>query len=64
MPPTFKTSVLCFCSLVFSVSLSAAEQRPLPAAAAQDYILQPSDLLNIQVFQEENLKRDVRVSKE
>ncbi|WP_238991406.1 polysaccharide biosynthesis/export family protein [Rariglobus hedericola] len=64
MSPTFKTSVLFFCSLVFSFSLSAAEQRPLPAAAAQDYVLQPSDLLNIQVFQEENLKRDVRVSKE
>lgn len=27
-------------------------------------MLQPSDLLNVQVFQEENLKRDVRVSQE
>lgn len=44
--------------------LGQSEQRPLPAAAAMDYVLQPSDLLNVQVFQEENLKRDVRVSQE
>jgi len=44
--------------------LPAQEQRPLPAVAVPDYILQPSDLLNIQVFQEDNLKRDVRVSQE
>lgn len=29
-----------------------------------DYVLQPSDLLNVQIFQEEDLKRDVRVSQE
>lgn len=45
-------------------SLSAQDRRSVPAAAALDYILQPSDLLNVQVFQEENLKRDVRVSQE
>ena len=52
----------CFV-LPFAV-LAQSEQRPLPAAAAMDYVLQPSDLLNVQVFQEENLKRDVRVSQE
>ena len=64
MSPTLKRLVLLFCSLVFSQMLPAQEQRPLPAVAVPDYILQPSDLLNIQVFQEDNLKRDVRVSQE
>lgn len=51
--------------LVSCVALVAQEQqRPLPAAAAMDYVLQPSDLLNVQIFQEENLRRDVRVSQE
>lgn len=56
--------VLFFCSVILAGLVSAETQRPLPAAAAMDYILQPSDLLNVQVFQEENLKRDVRVSQE
>lgn len=64
MPPKLKISALLFLSLFLTFSLTAEEQRPVPAAAAADYILQPSDLLNVQVFQEENLKRDVRVSQE
>lgn len=56
-----------FWSLLAVLPVSAEEtkdpQRPLPASAL-DYVLQPSDLLNVQVFQEENLKRDVRVSQE
>lgn len=59
-----KILALFFCPLVWALSVSADEQRPVPAAAAQDYILQPSDLLNVQIFQEDNLKRDVRVSQE
>lgn len=57
--------VLVFiCSLcAFSPAIAQQEERPLPSAAL-DYLLQPSDLLNVQVFQEENLKRDVRVSQE
>lgn len=56
--------LLFFCSLcaVFP-AFAQQEERPLPSAAL-DYLLQPSDLLNVQVFQEENLKRDVRVSQE
>lgn len=50
--------------LAWVVSLDAQQQSRLPAAAIMDYVLQPSDLLNVQVFQEENLKRDVRVSQE
>ncbi|MET0262549.1 MAG: polysaccharide biosynthesis/export family protein [Rariglobus sp.] len=63
----FKLRVLVFSlvSLVVAVgSVSAQERRSVPAAAVLDYVLQPSDLLNVQVFQEENLKRDVRVSQE
>ncbi len=50
--------------LLVPLCVFAQAQRPLPAAAAMDYVLQPSDLLNVQIFQEENLRRDVRVSQE
>ncbi len=61
----FYIPVLFICSLLQALSLSAQQQsqRTLPSAAL-DYVLQPSDLLNVQIFQEENLKRDVRVSQE
>jgi len=59
-----KITVLFFCSVFLPFSLSAEAEKPLPAAAAMDYILQPSDLLSVQVFQEENLTRAVRVSQE
>lgn len=56
--------LLFFFSLcAFYPAFAQQEERPLPSAAL-DYLLQPSDLLNVQVFQEENLKRDVRVSQE
>jgi len=64
MLPKLKIPLLAFLALFLTFPLFAEEQRPIPAAAAADYILQPSDLLNVQVFQEENLKRDVRVSQE
>lgn len=62
----FKLRHLFFLSASLSLllPLSSQMQRPLPAAAAMDYVLQPSDLLNVQIFQEEDLKRDVRVSQE
>lgn len=64
MSSKLKIPALAFLSLFLTFPLAADEQRPIPAAAAADYVLQPSDLLNVQVFQEENLKRDVRVSQE
>lgn len=64
MLSTSKIPLLFLALLVLPLSLFAQGQRPLPAAAAMDYVLQPSDLLNVQVFQEENLRRDVRVSQE
>jgi len=62
--PKSKFSLLLGLIVLSSAHLLAEEQRSVPPAAVLDYILQPSDLLNIQVFQEENLKRDVRVSQE
>jgi len=37
---------------------------PSTSGADPDYVLQPSDLLSVQVFQEDDLRRDVRVSQE
>jgi polysaccharide export outer membrane protein len=64
MPSKLKLLLLVFAPFFATLSPCAEKQNPIPAAAAADYVLQPSDLLNVQVFQEENLKRDVRVSQE
>lgn len=64
MSPKFYIPVLFLCFLLQALSLSAQQQPRTVPAAALDYVLQPSDLLNVQVFQEDNLKRDVRVSQE
>lgn len=66
-----------FVSSLALVSLSAAiaaeptkaEASRADAAKAEapgklDYVLQPSDLIRIQVFQEEDLNREVRISQE
>ena len=47
-----------------TLPLFAEDKSAVPVATSSDYILQPSDLLSIKVFQEENLARDVRVSQE
>ena len=39
-------------------------EGPKKEAPKTDYILQPSDLLKVQVFQEEDLNREVRISQE
>lgn len=59
--------------LTLAVALRA-EDNPLPAASPQatgetgggrpDYVLQPADLLRVQVFQEDDLTREVRISQE
>ena len=52
-------------SLLLSLEVLADEPKSAPVpAAVLDYLLQPSDLLDVQIFQEENLKRAVRVSQE
>lgn len=44
--------------------LHAADDIPASSPARSDYILQASDLLRIQVFQEDDLTREVRISQE
>ncbi len=48
-------------------SIWAADPEPKPASAAGekktvDYVLQPGDLLRVEVFQEEDLLKEVRIS--
>lgn len=64
MFPKIKFIILALVSVLLTCRSLAEETKRVPAAAPLDYVLQPSDLLNVQVFQEENLKRDVRVSQE
>ena len=66
MLPKIKFILLAGFSLLLSFPALAEETKPavVPAATVLDYLLQPSDLLDVQIFQEENLKRTVRVSQE
>lgn len=53
--------------LVFGLlaPLSGAEAPPAPPAAeATDYVLQPSDLIRVLIFQEPDLLREVRITQE
>jgi polysaccharide export outer membrane protein len=43
---------------------SPASSAPAGEPAKADYVVQASDLLRIEIFQEEDLKREVRVSQE
>lgn len=56
-------AVLTALSLPFNV-LRADDAEPKAKAPKSDYVLQASDLLRVQIFQEEDLTRDVRVSQE
>jgi len=56
-------ALVAFGSLSLSV-LRAEEAIPASSATKSDYILQASDLLRIQVFQEDDLTREVRISQE
>ena len=54
---------------LLAVAAVAAESRgkgeaPKPEAIKTDYILLPSDLIKVQVFEEEGLNREVRISQE
>ena len=48
---------------LLSTATFAQEEKP-KATATADYVLQPSDLLHVLVFQEDDLQRDVRISQE
>jgi polysaccharide export outer membrane protein len=52
--------------LFFPLVVAAADQpsKTPPADSPSDYVIQASDLISVQIFQEEDLKREVRVSQE
>lgn len=50
-------------SAVWAQGASEVDNARLPVAKS-DYIVQPSDLLRVQIFQEEDLAREVRISQE
>jgi polysaccharide export outer membrane protein len=66
MPPKIHWLLFAAFALLLSWPGHADETKPVhaPAAAVLDYLLQPSDLLDVQIFQEDSLKRAVRVSQE
>ena len=66
MPSKIYFLLLAGLALALCLPVHADETKPapVPAAAVLDYLLQPSDLLDVQICQEENLKRAVRVSQE
>jgi polysaccharide export outer membrane protein len=57
--------LLPFLVLGWLASLSGAETPPAPpAAGATDYVMQPSDLIRVMIFQEPDLLREVRITQE
>lgn len=61
----FFALVVAFSGL-FAIRLAADEAKPDsgPAPTSTDYVLQPSDLLRVMVFQEPDLQREVRITQE
>ena len=59
---------MAFCGvLVASAATTIATGKsdsPRVEATKVDYVLQPSDLIRVQIFQEEELNREVRISQE
>src|SRR4051812_4844528 len=49
---------------LFGPARSADEAKPAAPADATDYVLQPSDLIRVMVFQEPDLLREVRITQE
>jgi polysaccharide export outer membrane protein len=49
--------------LLLLPAVSRAADEP-PAEASTDYVLQPSDLIRVMVFQEPDLQREVRITQE
>lgn len=51
-------------SPVTPATVEKPSAKPSSADSPSDYVIQASDLISVQIFQEEDLKRDVRVSQE
>jgi polysaccharide biosynthesis/export protein len=60
--------ILALLSPIYTVAASAEPSEKNRASKSEspkvDYVLQPSDLLKIEIFQEDDLKREVRISQE
>jgi polysaccharide export outer membrane protein len=65
--------VLLLAAVVCGASVAVAAQSDSPSrsgaskaadASKADYVLQPSDLIRVQIFQEDDLNREVRISQE
>lgn len=57
--------MLVAAAFVVAQDKPAASLGPAPATGTKpDYVLQPLDLLRVQIFQEDDLTRDVRLSQE
>ncbi len=56
-PVTLTALLACLFSLAFQPSLLGAEE-------STDYILQPSDLIRVVIFQQDDLLREVRITQE
>lgn len=55
--------LLSLCALLLGSALLRAEETSTPAVlAGGDYVLMPSDLLQVRIFQEDDLAREVSVS--
>ena len=67
--PRLVLSFLLTLVWAFSVSAASAESPSKTGATKSDgtkpdYVLQPSDLIRVQIFQEDDLNREVRISQE
>ena len=63
--PTRVLRLLPLLALALGCALGAAEAPPPPPTAeATDYVLQPSDLIRVLIFQEPDLLREVRITQE
>jgi polysaccharide biosynthesis/export protein len=61
--PLFWSCLFCLTALTRLIAAEPAVEAT-PVAAQGDYLLQPGDLLRVQVFQEADLLREVRISQE
>lgn len=61
--PLVGVLIISFCARVGAAESTTTPPAPIAGAPA-DYVLMPSDLLKVQVFQETDLLREVRISQE
>ncbi len=59
-----KTWMRCFLTLCLCAALNVTGQVDRAQNQADDYVLQPLDLLQIRIFQEPDMDREVRISRE